>query len=165
MSLYEDWVRTAYEKEGEVNKKLWDDFMPMEQRIYEDLLKNKTQRVEGTPKTLSEKYGMSVEFICGFLDGLNDAAGAPLKMEELAEDQALDIPLDYEDLYKKMVEYKAEHLYTLPQWNGIFSPQRQKELFTEQKRSGTVVKEAKPSRNDPCPCGSGKKYKKCCGAA
>ncbi len=23
---------------------------------------------------------------------------------------------------------------------------------------------AKPGRNDPCPCGSGKKYKKCCGA-
>ncbi|MGI6764726.1 MAG: SEC-C metal-binding domain-containing protein [Anaerovoracaceae bacterium] len=22
----------------------------------------------------------------------------------------------------------------------------------------------KPDRNDPCPCGSGKKYKKCCGA-
>ena len=21
----------------------------------------------------------------------------------------------------------------------------------------------KPDRNDPCPCGSGKKYKKCCG--
>ena len=25
--------------------------------------------------------------------------------------------------------------------------------------------EAKVGRNDPCPCGSGKKYKKCCGAA
>ncbi|MCH6266563.1 YecA family protein, partial [Neobacillus citreus] len=23
----------------------------------------------------------------------------------------------------------------------------------------------KPSRNEPCPCGSGKKYKKCCGAS
>lgn len=23
--------------------------------------------------------------------------------------------------------------------------------------------EAKPDRNEPCPCGSGKKYKKCCG--
>ena len=23
---------------------------------------------------------------------------------------------------------------------------------------------AKVGRNDPCPCGSGKKYKKCCGA-
>ncbi len=24
--------------------------------------------------------------------------------------------------------------------------------------------EKKPGRNEPCPCGSGKKYKKCCGA-
>ncbi|MCA9555941.1 MAG: SEC-C domain-containing protein, partial [Myxococcales bacterium] len=24
--------------------------------------------------------------------------------------------------------------------------------------------EPKVGRNDPCPCGSGKKYKKCCGA-
>ncbi|MFH1896007.1 MAG: SEC-C metal-binding domain-containing protein, partial [bacterium] len=27
----------------------------------------------------------------------------------------------------------------------------------------TVTKDAKVGRNDPCPCGSGKKYKKCCG--
>lgn len=27
-----------------------------------------------------------------------------------------------------------------------------------------LKREAKPDRNDPCPCGSGKKYKKCCGA-
>ncbi|MGQ9733412.1 MAG: SEC-C metal-binding domain-containing protein, partial [Candidatus Zipacnadales bacterium] len=27
-----------------------------------------------------------------------------------------------------------------------------------------VVKGRKVGRNDPCPCGSGKKYKKCCGA-
>jgi preprotein translocase subunit SecA len=27
-----------------------------------------------------------------------------------------------------------------------------------------VKKEKKVGRNDPCPCGSGKKYKKCCGA-
>jgi uncharacterized protein YchJ len=26
-----------------------------------------------------------------------------------------------------------------------------------------VVKDHEPGRNDPCPCGSGKKYKKCCG--
>ena len=30
----------------------------------------------------------------------------------------------------------------------------------------TVVRTGqKVGRNDPCPCGSGKKYKKCCGAA
>ena len=30
--------------------------------------------------------------------------------------------------------------------------------------AGTVVREEKIGRNDPCPCGSGKKYKKCCGS-
>jgi hypothetical protein len=29
-------------------------------------------------------------------------------------------------------------------------------------RSEPLVKEKKVGRNDPCPCGSGKKYKKCC---
>lgn len=29
----------------------------------------------------------------------------------------------------------------------------------------TIVRGPQPGRNDPCPCGSGKKYKKCCGAA
>jgi SWIM/SEC-C metal-binding protein len=29
--------------------------------------------------------------------------------------------------------------------------------------TGPVRAETKPRRNDPCPCGSGKKYKKCCG--
>ena len=38
-----------------------------------------------------------------------------------------------------------------------------KELYLEQKKSGTVVKAHKIGRNDPCPCGSGKKYKFCCG--
>ena len=34
---------------------------------------------------------------------------------------------------------------------------------TENKPSGTIVKGKKIGRNDPCPCGSGKKYKNCCG--
>jgi uncharacterized protein len=31
-------------------------------------------------------------------------------------------------------------------------------------RIAPVRKADEPGRNDPCPCGSGKKYKKCCGA-
>ena len=34
-------------------------------------------------------------------------------------------------------------------------------LSTEAPRKPDA---AGPGRNDPCPCGSGKKYKKCCGA-
>lgn len=40
-----------------------------------------------------------------------------------------------------------------------FRGHKESELKTK-----TVVKEIKVGRNDPCPCGSGKKYKKCCGA-
>ena len=32
-----------------------------------------------------------------------------------------------------------------------------------ESKQQTVVKGEKVGRNDPCPCGSGKKYKKCCG--
>ena len=38
--------------------------------------------------------------------------------------------------------------------------------FSLLKEIANAVAEAKPKkvgRNDPCPCGSGKKYKKCCG--
>jgi len=34
----------------------------------------------------------------------------------------------------------------------------------EISETGTVISMGKVGRNDPCPCGSGKKYKKCCGA-
>ena len=38
------------------------------------------------------------------------------------------------------------------------------EFFVEESDAhGTTVKPAKIGRNDPCPCGSGKKFKKCCG--
>lgn len=39
------------------------------------------------------------------------------------------------------------------EWWGAFREPRQQE----------VVKKKKVGRNEPCPCGSGKKYKKCCG--
>ena len=38
------------------------------------------------------------------------------------------------------------------------SPKQAKRNDVPYRRS-----EAKVGRNDPCPCGSGKKYKKCCG--
>ncbi|MCW8336171.1 PBPRA1643 family SWIM/SEC-C metal-binding motif protein [Vibrio paucivorans] len=37
------------------------------------------------------------------------------------------------------------------------------ELETALNRPKTTVFEKTPNRNDPCSCGSGKKFKKCCG--
>ena len=37
-----------------------------------------------------------------------------------------------------------------------------REIQAQQKKIQPIVSGEKPGRNDPCPCGSGKKYKKCC---
>ncbi len=39
-----------------------------------------------------------------------------------------------------------------------------RDLEELQKTPVSAVSTKKASRNDPCPCGSGRKYKKCCGA-
>ncbi len=36
--------------------------------------------------------------------------------------------------------------------------------MNESNKNGTTEFDPEPSRNLPCPCGSGKKYKRCCGA-
>ncbi len=40
----------------------------------------------------------------------------------------------------------------------------EEELLKKTKKVDPIKAEKTPDRNDPCPCGSGKKYKKCCGA-
>jgi len=40
----------------------------------------------------------------------------------------------------------------------------EEKLIKESKKVEQLAAKSKPGRNDPCPCGSGKKYKKCCGA-
>lgn len=49
-------------------------------------------------------------------------------------------------------------------YNELGQNEKVKVLEKERKQIRTVIKPAKTGRNDPCPCGSGKKYKKCCGA-
>ena len=46
------------------------------------------------------------------------------------------------------VQHEIDHL------NGV--------VCMDRKRETTIVKDRKVGRNEPCPCGSGKKYKKCC---
>ena len=40
----------------------------------------------------------------------------------------------------------------------------EKELVDKTDKVEPIKSSAAPQRNAPCPCGSGKKYKKCCGA-
>lgn len=165
-SLLIQWRKKAYSDEMQKTKKgerFWAEYFELEKGIYEQLLANPSEVVKGTVSELAEKYGLDIMHMVGFLDGINDSLKEPNPIDDMTEDTEVNLGYDTEKLYYNMVECEAEWLYTLPAWDELLTEERRKELYKEQKRSKTIVKEKKIGRNDPCPCGSGKKYKFCCG--
>ena len=153
MALLEQWQKVAYNEKadrGELQR-FWQRYFLLEKGVYEKLLTNPDEKVEGTVKELADKYGLSIMDMTGFLDGINESLVEPNPIDTMEEDTKVSLVFDKEKLYKNMVDAKADWLYELPMWN------------LEQKKSGTVIVGKKVGRNDPCPCGSGKKYKFCCG--
>ncbi|MCT4607375.1 MAG: SEC-C metal-binding domain-containing protein [Marinisporobacter sp.] len=164
MSLLENWRDMAYQHETQQSfDKFWDGYAATEKKIYEDVLENHEQVIEGVVKELAEKYETSNEYFIGFLDGINESLKEKLELEEMTEESTIKLDIDFEKLYYNMLEAKADYLYTLSQWDKILDEEKRKEITKVQRTAKTVVKENKIGRNDPCPCGSGKKYKKCCG--
>lgn len=167
MALLQEWRDYAYSEELQNSKEgqqLWQNYFELEKGIYEQLLANPSQVVEGTVQELADKYDVPLSMMVGFLDGINDSLKEANPIEEMEADTTVKIDIEPEKLYYNMVECKADWLYNLPQWDDILTEERRKELYKEQKSSGTIHNEnRKVGRNDPCPCGSGKKYKQCCG--
>ena len=159
MTLLENWRNLAY-GDGLDDKKreeLWSGYFAIEKGIYEQILSNPTEVVEGTVKELAEKYNTEILIMTGFLDGINESLkGYENQIETMDENTVVKIEIDPEKLYWNMVEAKADWLYNLPQWDAILTPEKRKELYRNQKASGTVRNEQKIYPNDPCPCGSGK---------
>ena len=164
-TLLEQWRDTAYSKEMDKAplQKFRGTYFQTEKEIYEKLLENPDEEVKGTVKELAEKYGINVFTMTGFLDGINDSLKVANPIETMDEDTEVSLAFDKELLYKNMVDAKADWLYELPQWDKIFTEEKKKVLYKEQKNARTIHVEKKVYPNDPCPCGSGKKYKKCCG--
>lgn len=165
MSLLQEWRDFAYghddnTKEGQ---EFWLSYFQIEKGIYEQLLSNPTEVVTGTVKSLADKYGTTISMMTGFLDGINDSLKTENPIEEMTEDTEVSLDMDLEKLYYNMVGARAQWLYELPMWEVLLTPERRKELYKQSRSSTTVVKERKIGRNEPCPCGSGKKYKHCCG--
>ncbi len=165
MALLEQWRKVAYNENEDQQKlqALWANYFKEEKDIYAQLLQSPDTVVSGTVKELAEKYGVTIMTMTGFLDGINDSLKEKNPIEEMEEDTVVQLGFDTKLLYKNMVGADADWLYNLPEWEAIFDENTRKALYKEQKSSTTIVKEPKIYPNDPCPCGSGKKYKKCCG--
>lgn len=165
MSLMQQWedMVSVFNDDAKAQQKFWTDYYLQEKSVYEKLLEEPVDVVSGTVQELADKYEMDTVLFGGFLDGINESLKEPNPVSEIEADSHVTIDIDLEKLYYNMVAAKAEWLYELPQWDKLLSEEKRKELYKAQKRSMIVVKGKKVGRNDPCPCGSGKKYKFCCG--
>lgn len=165
MALLEQWRKMAYENQQDAGymEKFWKRYFELEKGVYEQILANPDEPVKGTVRELADKFELDIMVMTGFLDGINDSLVQPNPIDTMEEDTEVSLAYDTKRLYKNMVEAKADWLYGLPQWEAIFDEEERKALYREQKDSHTVHREKKVGRNDPCPCGSGRKYKHCCG--
>jgi len=164
MGLYEQWKqRTEERRSPQEQNAFWKDYLEKEKENYRYILANRLDKIEGRLADAAARFNMDPVVFTGFLDGINTSLVTEIDIDSLTEDTELSLQIDFEKLYWNMHEAKADWLYNLKEWDGILSEEKRKEL-TKKFRLSKMAVSNKVGRNDPCPCGSGKKYKKCCGA-
>lgn len=119
------------------------------------LSKTKVRGVHGVKE-------VNVYFVQITLNNANVTIKTPVtECDELSGDQSVGM------LIGMNVITKGDFAITNFQGQTVMSfrvPSIQKIDFVEGIKNGkAIVREKLPGRNDPCPCGSGKKYKHCCG--
>jgi hypothetical protein len=164
MKLYEEWSKQleGLDTQDQYNK-FWGDYLPKETACYQKLIGDKQQVMEGSLQELAASFELDNLTFVGFLDGISESIEEELDLDALEADTALKLTINWEKLLWNMHKAKADWLYGLEEWAGIFDEKQRKEIRKDYNRSTQVIKPKKIGRNEPCPCGSGKKYKKCCG--
>lgn len=164
MSLYKQWTETLENiKTQEEYRGFFNEYMSKETENYRKILESKNPIIEGSIKDLAENNNMTALEFIGFLDGANTSFKETLNLGDLTEESEIKAEIDFEKLLWNMHDAKAEWLYGMKEWEEIFDEEKRKQIKKDYNRSKTVVVGEKTGRNDPCPCGSGLKYKKCCG--
>ncbi len=164
MKLFEQW-QEYLEKQNE-SKEYADFFaryLEQETVVYKKLLGERRFALTGTLAALAADVGMDSVTFCGFLDGANTSFEKEVVLEDLTEETELDVAFVPEKLYYNMLVAKANWLYGLPEWDALLTDEVRRDIRMRYNQDTRATSE-KVGRNDPCPCGSGKKYKKCCGA-
>ena len=140
MGILQQWRDKAYDERANKGdlQRLWADYFAKEKDIYAQLLKNPDEVVTGTVSELAKEYGVDLMTMVGFLDGINDSLKEPNPIEEMDENTVVNLGFDKELLYKNMVAASADWLYGLEEWETIFDEEKRKDLYKEQKESGTV---------------------------
>ena len=162
MSLYGEWREYLENLTDDQAEGFQHDYYEREEKLYQTLLAQYPEKVEGTFGELTKKYEFKPMIFAGFMDGINDSLNHPYELEKLTEDSEIVLDVDFEKLYFNMLAAKAPWLYELKEWDGVLPKEKRQEILKKYHVSKQAVSQ-KIDRNAPCPCGSGKKYKKCCG--
>lgn len=163
MTLFKQWQDLMEQQTEETIDEFWQEYAGAEKRIYQDILKNYPEKLSGKLSELAEKYEARPVIFMGFMDGINSSLKEEKDLDLVTEDSDLEFDIDYEKLYFNMLKADADYLYTLEEWLNVYDEDKLRTIVKDYRRSKIVHVEKKPGRNDPCPCGSGKKYKNCCG--
>lgn len=163
MSLFKQWQELAESVDQSSLEAFTQTYYVPEEELYKSILKEAPAVKTGTFQELAQAYGFTLPTFAGFMDGIQESLKQPLDVETLTETSEIVLDVDFEKLYYNMLEAKADWLYNLEEWDAVLPKARRTEIARERNRSKQAVS-AKIDRNGPCPCGSGKKYKKCCGA-
>ncbi len=163
MTLFKQWQDLMEQQTDETIDEFWQEYAGAEKRIYQDILKNYPEKLSGKFSELAEKYEARPVIFMGFMDGINSSLKEEKDLDLVTEDSDLEFDIDYEKLYFNMLKADADYLYTLEEWLNVYDEDKLRTIVKDYRRSKIVHVEKKPGRNDPCPCGSGKKYKNCCG--
>ena len=163
MTLYEQWKELIENQTEESFEEFWEEYAGAETKLYSAILDDPTKKIEGTLGELAAEHEIRPVIYMGFLDGIDTSLKKSQDFQIFDENSQVEIEIEPETLFYNMLAAGADYLYGLPQWENILGLDKMKEIAKKYKQSKTVVKEKKIGRNEPCPCGSGKKYKHCCG--
>ena len=163
-TLLKEWQKLIGNQTKETFNEFWEEYSGAETKIYSDILDHPQEKMTGTIGELAEKYDVRPVIFMGFLDGVNESITAPNDLESMDTESEVEVEIIPEKLFFNMLKADADYLYGLEQWETVLGEEKMVEIAKEYKQSRTVRRATpKVGRNDPCPCGSGKKYKHCCG--
>lgn len=163
MTLFEQWKDRIENQTEDSFDEFWKAYSGAETKIYAHLLTLPGLSLSGKLGDLSSSFEVDPVLFMGFLDGIQDSLENSFSLEALDDSSEISLVADPHKLYFNMLAAGADYLHTLPQWDHVLTGHERETLQKVWKKSKTIIKGEKTGRNDPCPCGSGKKYKHCCG--
>jgi hypothetical protein len=164
MTYHEEWQkRTDENADANTREAFIKHYYAEEQEAYDRILSAFPEKPSGTAKELMGRLGFTDPVVfAGFVDGINPSLASVVDLETLDDASQVAFDIDYEKLFWNMHEAKADWLYDLESWDGVLTEERRDDIVKRYRVSKMAVS-SKVGRNDPCPCGSGRKYKVCCG--